>query len=122
MNKTIERIEAYKTNTLQHAIDKAKEDYHEAELNYRDTGYDRYWNKMQKLQQDIEELEAYQEREQAISKAADQSVKLKAEVDELKKELKTKVEYVLAAIPVCSEAVSLKMFLDKLEGEKDGES
>lgn len=121
MNKTIERIEAYKRNTLQHAIDKAKEDYHEAELNYRDTGYDRYWNKMQKLQQDISELEAYQEKDLLISQSAIENEKMRAEVEELKKELKTKVEYVLAAIPVCAEAVSLKMFLDKLEGEKDGE-
>lgn len=121
MNKTIERIEAYKSTTLQHAIDRAKEEYHEAELNYRDTGYDRYWNKMQKLQQDISELEAYQEKDLLISQSAIENEKLRAKVKELKKELKTKVEYVLAAIPVCAEAVSLKMFLDKLEGEKDGE-
>lgn len=121
MNKTIERIEAYKSTTLQHAIDRAKEEYHEAELNYRDTGYDRYWNKMQKLQQDISELEAYQEKDLLISQSAIENEKLRAEVKELKKELKTKVEYVLAAIPVCAEAVSLKMFLDKLEGERDGE-
>lgn len=119
MNKTIERIEAYKRNTLQHAIDKAKEDYHEAELNYRDTGYDRYWNKMQKLQQDISELEAYQEKDLLSSQGDIENEKMRAAVEELKKELKTKVVYVLAAIPECSEAVSLKMFLDKLEGEKD---
>ncbi len=59
MNKTIERVEAYKKKTIDNAIDKAKKGYEEAKDFYTDSGYDRYFNKMEKCEKELQELEEY---------------------------------------------------------------
>ena len=48
MNKTIEKIETYKAKEIAKALEKAKQGYEEAKDFYSDTGYDRYFHKMQK--------------------------------------------------------------------------
>ena len=53
--KTIERI----NGILDKAIDRHKAEYREAEGSYRDTGWDRYYTKMERIEKEIDELEKY---------------------------------------------------------------
>lgn len=55
--KTIERV----NSILDKAIDSLKAEYREAEGNYRDTGWGRYYTKMERLEKEIEELEKYRQ-------------------------------------------------------------
>ena len=57
--KTIERV----NGILDKAIDSLKAEYREAEGNYRDLGWDRYYTKMGKIEAEIEELEKYRQVE-----------------------------------------------------------
>ena len=59
MSKTIEKIETYKAKEIEKAISKLKPAYEEAKDFYTDTGYDRYYNKMQKIESELQELEEY---------------------------------------------------------------
>lgn len=114
MNKTIEKVEFYKKNMIEKAIEKAKSEYAEADGNYRDTGYDRYFSKMQKKEKEIEELENYLSRDKAIQDAILEKKKIRAELDEIKKTLKNKLFYLLASIPECSEGRSIQEYVERL--------
>lgn len=75
------------------AIEKNRKAYVEADGNYRDTGYDRYWNKMQKLDAEYEELKAFLHPEEKIEVQPDTILKL----DELQhsvKNIKSKWDYI----------------------------
>ena len=63
--KTIERV----NNILDKAIDSLKAEYRKAEGNYRDTGWDRYYTKMERLEKEIEELEKYQQVDTKLRQA-----------------------------------------------------
>lgn len=52
---TIERI----NRILDKALEDARKEYREAEGSYRDTGWDRYYTKMERIEKEIEELEKY---------------------------------------------------------------
>ena len=69
MNKTIEKIENYKAEQLEKALAKAQKEYDEANRSFYDTGYDRYYNKMLRVEKEIEELTAYKDRDKAITKS-----------------------------------------------------
>lgn len=62
MNKYVEKVEQYKEKVLKPALEKLKAEHEEAEDSYRDTGYDRYYKKMQKCESQIEEIEQYFQR------------------------------------------------------------
>lgn len=53
MHKLIEKVEAYKEKVIGKEIEKNELKYKEAADNYNDTGYDRYYNKMQKLDKEL---------------------------------------------------------------------
>ncbi len=72
MNKTIEKCEAYKRKTVETALEKARAAYEEARGSFNDTGYDRYYNRMEKLGREINELEEYQQRDGAIRAAIEE--------------------------------------------------
>lgn len=57
--KIIQKVEEYKNKTIKAAYEKALEQYNEASDFYRDTGYDRYYNKMQRLESEMSKLDAY---------------------------------------------------------------
>ena len=114
MNKTIEKIENYKADKLAAALEKAEKKLSEAKGSYRDTGYDRYYNKMQKYENEIEELIAYRDRDDAILDAISEKRRTRQELEEIKKDLSNKIFYLLKAIPDCSEARSLQTFVDRL--------
>lgn len=59
MNKYIERVERYKQKTLNNALEKLRAEYHEAQYDYADSGWDRYFNKMSCLGDQINEIEEY---------------------------------------------------------------
>ena len=59
MHKLIEKVEAYKEKVIGKEIEKNELKYKEAADNYNDTGYDRYYNKMQKLDKELDELKNY---------------------------------------------------------------
>ena len=114
MNKAIEKCEAYKQKTIAAALDKAKAEYTEDEGSFNDTGYDRYYNKMSKLEAEIADLKEYLNRDNAIREAIEEKKRTRAELEEIKKELKNKLFYLLAAIPECSEGRSIQEYVNRL--------
>ena len=68
MNKTIEKIETYKAKEIAKALEKAKQGYEEAEDFYNDTGYDRYFHKMQKCEKELHEIEDYIHKDEVVVK------------------------------------------------------
>lgn len=86
MNKTVEKIENYKNREIVKAMEKAKKGYDEAEDSYRDSGYDRYFKKMEKYEKEIEELEEYLHGTK--SKGEEISVDQYKEYKEMKEDLK----------------------------------
>lgn len=59
MSKTIEKIEAYKSKTIEKVMSKLKKEYSDARGNFSDTGYDRYQKKMDKCEKEMQEIDAY---------------------------------------------------------------
>ena len=114
MNKAIEKCEAYKRKTIAAALEKAKAEFTDAERSFNDTGFDRYYNKMTKKGAEIAELEEYMTRDNAISAAIEEKKKVRAELEEIKKNLKNKLFYLLAAIPECSEGRSIQEYVERL--------
>jgi NurA-like 5'-3' nuclease len=122
MNKAIVRVEAYKHKTINQALDKAKADYEDTRAFYEQTGYDRYYKKMNRLELEIEELEAYIEKDQINEKLMAEINELECErifykkkLQEIKKDLLNRLFYLLKVIPECSEAHSLEFYIQKLD-------
>lgn len=120
--QVIEKVEAYKTKTVENALNKAKEEYQDAESSYNDTGYDRYYNKMNRLEKTIKELEAYIEKDRVNESLLDLKSELECEkalykkkIQEIKKDLMNKLFYLLKVIPECTEARSLEAYIKKLD-------
>jgi hypothetical protein len=63
--KTIERI----NRILDKALGDIKAEYDEANGNYRDTGWERYYTKMERLEAEIKELEKYRHVEAKLRQA-----------------------------------------------------
>ena len=53
------KIETYKAKEITKAMEKAQQGYKEAKESFFDTGYDRYFHKMEKCEKEIQELEYY---------------------------------------------------------------
>ena len=81
----MEKIKAEKTITrvnsiLDKAIDSLQSEHKEAEGNYRDTGWDRYYTKMERLEKEIDELETFRHVKKKLAwadKALDKQRKVK---------------------------------------------
>ena len=89
MHKEIERATAIITK----AIEKNRKAYEEADGSYRDTGYDRYWNKMQRLDAEYEELKAFLHTEEKNEVQPDTIRKL-YELQRKVKNIKSNWDYV----------------------------
>ncbi len=120
--EVIEKVEAYKARTVENALNKAKEEYQDAKGSYNDTGYDRYYNKMNRLEKTIEELEAYIEKDRVNERLLDLKSELECEkalnrkkIQEIKKDLMNKLFYLLKVIPECTEARSLEEYIKNLD-------
>ena len=87
MNKTIEKIETYKAKEITKALEKAQQGYEEAKDFFSDTGYDRYFHKMNKCEKEIQELEEYLHKDEV--KVKDLSTDQYREYLEMKKDIQS---------------------------------
>lgn len=87
MNKTIEKIEAYKAKEIKKAMGKAQQGYEEAKDFFSDTGYDRYFHKMEKCEKEIQELEDYLHKDEV--KVNDLSTDQYREYLDMKKDIQS---------------------------------
>lgn len=108
MNKVIEKIEDYKTKKIESRLSKLKADYENAQDFYNDTGYDRYFNKMNKCEEEILELEEYlySDKKGKIDLTTEEYVEYK----KMKRDLsciKSKLDYISKEFPVNSTIIGL---------------
>lgn len=112
MNKHIQKVEEYKEKTLGKALEKLKSDYEEAEDFYRDTGYDRYYNKMKRSEEQINEIEEYlnckkEDKAEITAKEYKELLQLR----ETMKNIKSKVFYLSKELPMCADLINLQDML-----------
>lgn len=108
MNKWIENMKLKIVSKME-ANRKA---FEEAEASYGDTGYDRYYKRMEKLDNEYEELKAFlldgkEDNEQLLTE-------IKMENEALRKtlsEVKSKVYYLSKDFPRCSDLINLEDIL-----------
>ncbi|MFR5585446.1 MAG: hypothetical protein ACLTLQ_18000 [[Clostridium] scindens] len=65
-------------------MERNRKDYNETADCYRDTGYDRYWDKMERLEKEYEELKSFLGLNSSTQNASAESTRLYAENKELK--------------------------------------
>lgn len=102
MHKEIEKSVLRITQVME----KNRKQFLETEASYRDTGYDRYWNKMQKLDEEYEELKAFIGSDRALEIGPETIMQL----DELKRKVKSirsKWEHLSADLPASAESVGI---------------
>lgn len=92
MHKEIERA----ILRITQAMEKNRKAYLDAEECYRDTGYDRYWNKMQKLDAEYEELKAFLHPEEKVD--VQETIRKLNELQQKVKSIKSKWEYFCVAL------------------------
>ncbi|MBQ3600952.1 MAG: hypothetical protein II992_07115 [Lachnospiraceae bacterium] len=112
MNKYIEKVEKYKEKVLGPTLEKLKIEYKDAEEWYKDTGHARYFNKMQRCEKQIDEIEKYMKKGETETREV--SSREYSELLELKEKMKTiksKVFYLSKEIPVTAELINLQDIL-----------
>lgn len=113
MNKYIEKVETYKHKILDKTLENLKAEYKEAEDFYQDTGYDRYFNKMSKCEEQINEIERYLH---PITQK-DISTEQYREFLDLKRtmqSIKSNLIYIMAYLPDCTEKTRLNDLLREI--------
>lgn len=109
MNKYVERVEKYKEKVLGQALEKLKNERKEAEDFYNDTGYERYYNKIQKCEKQIEEIEKYTEAGKTeVRKITGEEYKELLELRQKIKNIKSKVFYLSKELPMCADLINLQ--------------
>lgn len=94
------------------AMEKNRNAYVEAEESYNDTGYDRYWNKMQKLDIEYEELKAFLHPKEEIN-ISPETIRKLDELQRKVKNIKSKWEYLRIDLPHSVESVGIdELFKD----------
>lgn len=116
MNKTVEKIEAYKAKEIKKAIEKAKQGYEEAKDFYVDSGYDRYYRKMEKCEKELQELEDYLHKDEV--KVSDLSTDQYREYIEMKKDIESLISkfffmFADLNLPETSEVLGIQRILEK---------
>lgn len=112
MNKYIEKVEKYKEKVLFTALEKLKTENEVAEEFYRDTGYDRYFNKMRRCESEIREIEEYLgiNKEEKREMTASEYKEL-LQLREAMKNVKSKVFYLSKELPMCADLINLQDLL-----------
>lgn len=113
MHKVIEKIEAYKERELTKAIDKLGLQYAEAKGNFYDTGYERYYNKMMRVDDERAELREYRDQGKLLVEEQERVADAKRELERIKETLKSKLGYLLADLPDCPEAIKIRRYIDE---------
>lgn len=116
MSKTIEKIEAYKAKEIEKALSKAKQGYEEAKDFYQDTGYDRYFKKIEKYEKELHELEEYLHKGETVVK--DLSTEQYREYIDMKNDMKnliSKFFYMFSDfnLPETAETQGIQRILEK---------
>ena len=112
MNKYVEKVEQYKEKVLKPALEKLKTEHEEAEDFYRDTGYDRYYKKMQKCESQIEEIEQYLKAgTMEVKEVTASEYKELLELRQKMKSIKNKVFYLSKELPMCADLINLQDIL-----------
>lgn len=112
MNKYVEKVEKYKERVLVQALEKLKTDYKLADFSYRDTGYDKYYNKMKKCEIQIKEIEEYMNAgKEEVRQVTAREYKELLELREAMKNVKSKIFYLSKELPVCADLVRLQDIL-----------
>lgn len=93
MHKEIEKA----VLRITQAMEKNRKSYVEAEGSYKDTGYDRYWNKIQKLDAEYEELKAFLHPEEKVE-IRPETIRKLDELQRKVKNIKSKWEYLCAEL------------------------
>lgn len=102
MHKEIERA----VLRITQAMEKNRKNYDDANASYKDTGYDRYWKKMEKLDAEYEELRSFMHPKEEINISAGTIQKL----DELQrnvKNIRSKWENLRRDLPYSSDSVGI---------------
>lgn len=102
MHKEIEKA----VLRITQAMERSRRAYVEASDSYKDTGYDRYWNKMQKLNDEYEELKAFLHPKDEINVTPETIRKLN-ELQAKVRCLKSKWEYLRADLPDSADSVGI---------------
>lgn len=112
MNKYIEKVEEYKEKTLGKALEKLKAECEEAKDFYTDTGYDRYYNKMNKCEAQIDEIEEYLRggKEEKVCLQPEEYKEL-LQLRQVVKNVKSKVFYLSKDLPMCADLLNLQDML-----------
>lgn len=108
MSKYIDKVEQYKQKVLGKALEKLESEYANAEDMYTDSGYDRYYNKMQKCEREIEEIKQYLEPVTVHQDIIAGDYKELLELREKMKNIKAKLFYLEADFPQCADIINLK--------------
>lgn len=88
-------------------MEKNRKEYVEAEASYNDSGYDRYWKKMQRLDTEYGELEAFlHPKEEPVP-----SINHEEEYLDLLRKIKGKWYYLKFDIPVTAESNAIDELL-----------
>ena len=118
MNKTIEKIEEYKSKEIAKAIEKAKKGYEDAKDFFTDTGYDWYFNKMQKCEAELQELEDYLHKDEtAVKDLSTDQYREYLKMKEDLKNLKSKLIYLISdlGLPETANLISMQDILREYE-------
>lgn len=112
MNKHIEKVENYKEKVLGTALDKLRTEYKDAEDWYNNTGHGRYFNKMQRCEKQIVEIEEYMKKGETETRVVSSSeYRELLELREKMKIIKSKVFYLSKEIHATTELINLQDIL-----------
>lgn len=102
MHKEIEKA----VIKITQAMEKNRNAYNDADASYRDTGHNRYWNKMQKLDAEYEELKLFLHPKEDTGADAETILKFE-ELRRNVKNLRSKWRYLRADLPDSVDSVGI---------------
>jgi hypothetical protein len=108
--KFVNRLIEKATLKIVQRMEQNRKDFVEVEASYRDTGYDKYYNKMNRLDAEYKELKEFIHLEET-TEALPQTVVELDRLREVLKNIKSKVFYMEADFPANSHLIGLKELL-----------
>ena len=115
MNKYVEKVEKYKEKVLVQALEKLKTEYEEAEDFYRDSGYDRYFKKMNKCEKEIQEIEEYLNPAPIVNDITTDQYRDFLNLTKTMKSVKSNLIYIMDYLPDCTEKARLQECIREIE-------
>ena len=114
MNKYIEKVENYKRKILEKALEDLKAQYDEAKDFYNDTGYDKYFKKMSRCEEQIEEIEEYLNPTTTKDVTTSQYREF-LNLKQTMQGIKSNLQFMMASLPDCSEKERLNDLIRQIE-------